>query len=182
MIPQTLLTASLWALAVLGSPIAPRFTGELLPKNTYTYDVGTGAISCTPNAKIFKHWTNNGHDITTLMTFEYTNAMAGRTCQFGFKLASGDISTGSQLFDLFQSLHPVKSCPTTAYPPNNGRDQHLGRMKAATPDATWVDQFLYLSRPVPCKPPGTVEAFELVGVYDAVDIEWSGTSGPRILY
>lgn len=172
------------AIGTLASPVNPRVTYEFLPKDSFTYDVGNGKISCDPDTRIFKHWNNRGHDITTLSLFEYPADVAGKTCQFGFELNHDDILTGSKKFDLFSTLRPTTTCPATSWPPNNNRDQHLGRMTAAVGAATWDMQFLGVAKPGPCPKPGTVVTYELVGVYDVVEIDWNAAngSGPRIYY
>jgi len=186
MIPRVLLTACIWALVALGSQAVVLrsqavlgTTRELLPRKTYTYNVKSSAISCSPPNKIFKSTSNNGNDITTLMTFKYTSAMAGKTCQFGFELSNSDTLTGSKTFQLFSSLEPVQSCPTNS---GNKRNNHLGTMKAKVGKGTWVEQFMPIAKPGPCGNAGAVEAFELVGVGDNVHIAWTGRSGPRIYY
>lgn len=165
------------------TPIAG--TGTFYPSATYNYDVSTGAIECSPSTnKIFKSYSNYGHDLTTLLTFEYPAEAEGKMCQFGFRLEDTDVLTGSMLFDLFSSLNPAPGC-TATWPPGNQRNEHLARLQGvAGGDATYVDKFTtYLTEPSPCKSAGTIEAFELVGVYDNVDIEWNpALSGPYITY
>jgi hypothetical protein len=157
----------------------------LLPASIYTYDVGTGAISCASRGVVRKHWANNGHDTTTLATFAFPAALGGRTCQLRFRLAAADVCAGSRKLDVFTALRPVAGCPTAQWPPNSGRDRHLGRMDVRAGGwATWEAKYgTYLTEPTPC-PHGVTLGMEFVGVYDDVDIEWSNplTGGPRIHY
>jgi hypothetical protein len=162
-------------------------TDGFTPVYTYNYDVGTGAIECSPAwNRITKSDTDNGHHITTLVTFEYPAASAGSLCQFGFRLTATDTLTGDQggYFDLFRSQEPAPGC-TSGWPPGNLRGDHLARLRPVLGgDATYTDIYIdYLTEPTPCAAPGTVEAYELVGVFDNVHIEWQpSVSGPYIAY
>ena len=162
-------------------------TGSFYPKATYNYDVGAGAIECSPSTnRLTKSTSNYGHDTTTLLTFEYPAASADQLCQFGFRLEVTDILTGDHgcLLDLFSSLAPAPGC-TSGWGPGNQRNVHMGRLQVVLGgDAVFTDTYTtYLTEPSPCKTPGTVEAFELVGVYDDVDVEWEpSVSGAYISY
>lgn len=194
MLTKTILAFTYTATSMFAWPVSKRDecnpeppTNAFTPKATYNYDVGTGAIYCDPLWNLItKADTDNGHHITTLLTFEYPAATAGKTCQFGFHLAATDVLAGDNggVIDLFSSLAPAPGC-TSSWPPGNQRNVHLGRLKPQLGgDAVFTDKFTtYLTEPTPCPPPGTIEAYELVGVYDNVDVEWQpSVSGPFIAY
>jgi len=178
-----------------GGTNTTKYTNETTTYNTfnpvslYTYDVGTGAINCKPDegkGKIYKSDWDNGHHITTLMTFKYPAASEGKMCQFGFSLDKTDTLTGDKggLIDLFSSLGPAPGC-TTTWGPGNQRNQHLARLAPVLGGhAKYVQKpMTYLTQPTPCKAPGTYESFELVGVYDNVNVQWDPTvSGAYITY
>ncbi|EEY14539.1 predicted protein [Verticillium alfalfae VaMs.102] len=97
-----------------------------------------------------------------------------------------DVSNGAiqQEGRLYTSLAPAPGC-TSGWAPGNQRNVNLGRMSVqrgglATWDATYSS---YLTKRTPCKAPGTVEAFELVGVYDNDHVSWNvAVAGARISY
>lgn len=102
-------------------------TGSFYPKATYNYDVGTGAIECSPSTnRVTKSTSNYDHDTTTLLTFEYPAASAGQLCQFGFRLEVTDILTGDHggLLDLFSSLAPAPGY-TSGWGPGNQRNVYI---------------------------------------------------------
>lgn len=150
----------------------------------YHYNVGTGAIDChAEGGLISKSPTNHGNDITTLLTFTYPNAAEGRQCQFQFYLNEDAFLSGSGKIDVFTSNAPAPGC-RSSWGPGNQRNVNLGRLSArlggfAVWDATYG---AYLTEPTGCKPPGTREGFELVGVYDYDHISWEAEgSGARII-
>ncbi|RYP16374.1 hypothetical protein DL765_005154 [Monosporascus sp. GIB2] len=199
MLSKTIFTVAFLATWVLAWPVTKRDeyddgdnnnngnANSFTPKATYNYDVSTGAIECSPTTnKVTKSDTDNGHHITTLLTFEYPTASAGKMCQFGFRLEATDTLTGNQggLVDLFSSLAPAPGC-TSGWGPGNQRNVHMARLKPVLDgEATYTDTYTtYLTAPSPCKSPGTVEAFELVGVNDNVHVEWEpSVSGAFISY
>jgi hypothetical protein len=109
----------------------------------------------------------------------------GKTCQFGFKLAPGDVCSGSKKIDVFTNYAPTPGCPMPSRPPGNQGNINIGRMNAAAGAAgTWEAKYGgYLTDPTPC-PHGVDAGMELVGVYDVDDVEWANpaTGGPRIYY
>jgi hypothetical protein len=156
-------------------------------KTVYGYDVGTGAIDClaTDNflglVAVSKSPQNQGHDQCVLLTFEYLDWSAGRQCWIGFVLDSFSSVGGTGQLDLFSSNAPAPGC-STGWGPGNQRNNDLGRMQVHRPGpATWIQTFGGLTRSRPCPPPGTVEAYELVGVGDTVSVVWRPTkTGLRI--
>jgi hypothetical protein len=161
----------------------PTGSNIIKPTTRSQYEVWTGAVHYNlPNGKIFK----DGHttDITTLLTFYFPTAAAGKTCKFHFYLADESTSklSGSSQFDLFTSLAPATQ-DTTTWPSGNLRDQHFGRLTAYLPgEATWVDGFPTAGQSFPC-PSGKTLGAELVGTGDVDDIEWlAGNSGSYIEY
>jgi hypothetical protein len=200
MLGKTILSLTCAAACVLAWPAVKRqdecggggnpggnFTNAFTPIYTYNYDVGTGAIECNPAwNRVTKSDYDNGHHITTLLTFEYPAASAGGLCQFGFHLTLTDVldGDGGGLIDLFSSQEPAPGC-TSSWPPGNRRGDHLARLQPVLGgDAEYTDIYItYITEPTPCAPPGTIEAYELVGVYDNDHVEWQpSVSGPFIAY
>lgn len=164
------------------SPSLSYFT----PSNTWQYSVNNGAISATSSlAEIYKSTGNGGKDQTALVTFTYPAGVEGRQCQLEFHLPANANPAGSKKIDVFTSIKPAPGSKD-GWGPGNQRNNHIGRLSvvaggAATWDATYGRS---LAVKTPCKKPGTVEAFELVGVYDFDSINWNPSSeyGPRIVY
>lgn len=151
------------------------------PKVTSQYEVSTGAVRHgTSNGKIFKDGKTT--DITTLLTFDFPTASAGKTCSFHFDLCSDPAAkvSGTGQFDVFISLAPATRT-TTTWPSGNLRDQHIGRMRAQpNAAATWVAGLPTFGQSFPC-PAGKTYGGELVGTGDVDHIEWlASTSGAYI--
>lgn len=107
-------------------------------------------------------------------------------CQFEFYLDLNSTVKGSAKIGLFSSIRPLTSNDTVYWSRGNQRGVELGRLSvspgaSATWDATYNE---YLTeKKTDCKAPGTVEGFELVGVYDNDYVSWNpSTSGLRIIY
>ncbi|KAH8701334.1 hypothetical protein GQ44DRAFT_55074 [Phaeosphaeriaceae sp. PMI808] len=174
------------SIATLSSALptnAPRDTTTLRPTYTSQYSVWSGAIQrSTYTGKIFKDGRTT--DITTLVTFTFPPASAGKTCSFGFNLPNDSSSrlSGTGQFDVFISLAPV-SASTSSWPPGNLRDQHIGRMAAKLGgEATWIAGFPTFGQGFPC-PAGETYGGELVGTGDVDHIEWiAGNAGPYVKY
>ncbi|KAI9162982.1 hypothetical protein HJFPF1_04577 [Paramyrothecium foliicola] len=179
-ITATILAAS----TVLGAPLEPRSDPFFTPSAIWKYNTGTGAISATATGLISKSTNNNGQDITTLLTFTYPSAAAGKKCRFAFYLDNTANLQGSRKIDFYSSNNPV-SAPSPGWGPGNQRNNHLGRLSAVKPGfATWDATYsAYLTQKTDCKAPGTKEGFELVGVYDKDVVSWNpAAAGPRIIY
>jgi hypothetical protein len=177
MLSRILLAATALAASAVGAPVEARGpVGQYFtPSAIYNYDVGTGAIDCHPAGGLISKATNNGgHDITTLVTFTYPPESANKQCALSFYLDPTATLTGSSKIDVFTSLNPAPGC-TTGWGPGNLRNNELGRWNAVIGGyATWDwTSSSYLTAPVPCKPVGTVEAFELVGVWDTNEVAWN---------
>ncbi|KAK3331857.1 hypothetical protein B0T19DRAFT_482259 [Cercophora scortea] len=150
-------------------------TGVIEPTTLYTFNVGTGAINCTnTGGLVSKSPTNGGNDTTTLITFTYPPESAGKSCTLQFFLAGPDVTLdGTGQIDVFSSLAPAPGC-TDTWPPGNGRNIQLGRWNVETSEyATWD---CYLTEPTTCAAPGTVEAYEYVGVGDYDLVQWGDAS------
>ncbi len=193
MFAKTIVVVTALAASAMGAPTAlegRQLVGtEIAPVARYNYDVGTGAIHCNPaGGLVSKSTTNNGHDITTLVTFTYPAASLGKKCQLAFSLDATASLSGSQKIDVFTSLSPAPGC-TTGWGPGNQRNNQLGRLSATLGAyATWEwTSSSYLTAPTDCKAPNTTEGFELVGVYDTDYVAWNGavaacaSSTPRCL-
>jgi hypothetical protein len=164
------------------APQIPSSGAVITPVAQSQYDTWTGAIRYQSAAgKIFK----NGKvtDTTTLLTFTYPAASAGKSCTFHFYLPSTGTLSGTGQFDLFSSLAPATKS-TSSWPPGNQRNIQLARLQAVTPgEATYVAGFPLTGQKYPCPASGTTAGYELVGVGDTDDIEWTGSSaGAYITY
>jgi hypothetical protein len=162
------------------SPCPPSFN-VIRPKAFSQYDVWTGAVRYNEQrGKIFKDGRTT--DVTTLITFDFPAASAGKTCSFHFGLSSDPAAkvSGTGQFDVFISLAPATRS-TTTWPSGNLRDQHIGRMRAQpNAAATWVAGFPTFGQAFPC-PAGQTYGGELVGIGDVDHVEWlASTSGPYI--
>jgi hypothetical protein len=151
------------------------------PTLTSQYDVWTGAVRHKEQrGKIFKDGRTT--DITTLITFNFPAASAGKTCTFHFDLSSDPAAkvSGNGQFDVFISLAPATRS-TTTWPSGNLRDQYIGRMRAQpNVAATWVAGFPTFGQAFPC-PAKQTYGGELVGTGDVDHIEWlASTSGAYI--
>ena len=176
---------------VFASPVERRNTPPtgasfFTPSARYHYDVSTGAIDCNVNGGLVsKSTTNNGHDITTLVTFTYPQAAQGKQCQLFFYLDSTATVGGSKKIDVFTSLQPAPGC-TTGWGPGNQRNINIGRWSVSKGNfATWDATYgAYLTQPTTCQDPGSVEGLEFVGVYDDDLVRWNPAAGAgaRIYY
>ncbi|KAH7006736.1 hypothetical protein EDB82DRAFT_439151 [Fusarium venenatum] len=156
------------------------------PSDTWQYSVHNGAIAAAPNfVEIYKSTGNGGKDQSALVTFTYPVAAKGRQCQLEFHLPAEASPAGSKKIQVFSSNKPAPG-PTSSWAPGNQRGNHVGTLSVvAGGAATWDSaQKPSLAFKTPCKAPGTVEAFEFVGVGDFNLINWSPLSGygPRIVY
>jgi hypothetical protein len=184
MLFKTLVATVFAAASGLAAPLTARDDPFFAPSAIWQYNVRNGAISSATEGLVSKSTSNNGNDITTLLTFTYPSEAEGKQCQFAFYLDNGATLTGSKKLDVFTSNSPAPG-PTSGWGPGNQRNIHLGRLSAdlgsfATWDATYN---AYLTEKTDCKAAGTTEGFELVGVYDNDVVSWSpDVAGPRIIY
>ncbi|KAK2015255.1 hypothetical protein LZ32DRAFT_656596 [Colletotrichum eremochloae] len=195
MFPKTLVTLVLAAASALATPLSVRQSAppptSFAPSATFTYNTRNGAIyPSNYGGVISKSSSNEGNDLTALLTFTYPQAAAGKKCQLWF-LLDGPTSgvSGSRKLDVFASSRPAPAGGSPGWGaggPGNQRDANLGRwsVPAAGGWATWDATYgAYLTAPTDCKAPGTVEGFELVGVYDNDYVSWNAQlSGARIAY
>ena len=191
MLSKTFITALGFAVTALAAPHHARdnTTASGLyfqPSAWYNYHVNSGAIDCNVQGGIVdKSYNNQGKDITTLATFTYPPATAGQRCQLAFYLDNTAPVTGSGKIDVFTRNQPAPGC-TTGWGPGNQRGNNIGRWSVAkNAFATWDATFgAYLTAPTACKPVGTQEGFEFVGVYDNDHVAWNpaANAGARIYY
>ncbi|VUC36548.1 unnamed protein product [Clonostachys rosea] len=180
---KAIITSVIAAVSVSGAPIETRDEVAFKPSALWKYNVGTGAITASVVGEVDKSNTNRGQDLTTLMTFTYPPEATGKKCQFFFGLHPDDTLTGSKKLDLYTSNKPA-TASTTTWGPGNQRNIHLGRLNMISGgEATWEGKYNgYLTDKVDCKPAGTVEGFEVVGVYDTDRVSWNPIyRGPRIV-
>jgi hypothetical protein len=188
MLFKTIIAATIAATSALAAPLEARNVSSsyFTPSNTWQYSVRDGAITAVSSlVEIYKSTGNGGKDQAALVTFTYPAAAKGRQCQLEFHLPANANPAGSKKIDVFTSIKPAPG-PTGGWGPGSQRNNHIGRLSvAAGRAATWDSaQRPSLAFKTPCKAPGTVEAFELVGVYDFDSINWNPSSkyGPRIVY
>ncbi|CAG9981546.1 unnamed protein product [Clonostachys byssicola] len=156
------------------------------PSQVWLYGASSGRTAPTSTGMVSKASTSGGRaTVTTLLTFMYPPEVDGLKCRFGFDLDLNSTVKGSAKLDLFYSIRPLTSNYTVYWSRGNQRGVQLGRLSvspgaSATWDATYNE---YLTEKTDCKAPGTVEGFELVGVYDNDFVTWDPSkSGLRIIY
>ncbi|KAF9880809.1 hypothetical protein CkaCkLH20_01851 [Colletotrichum karsti] len=185
MFSKLILTVLAAASAALAAPLEARQSPSYFtPSATFQYSVRDGAIYPAGWGYVAKYPQNQGYDYTTLLTFTYPQAVAGRKCRLEFVADSGSVyAYGSRQLDVFTSLRPAPAGGASGWPPGNQRDANLGRL--AVPEsgaATWSAKYgAYLTEFTDCKAPGTVQGLELVGVSDE-DIVSFPPSAVRIAY
>lgn len=182
---KTLLITVLSSL-IVAAPFEARDDPFFSPSQVWLYGVSSGRTAPTSTGMVSKASTSGGRaTVTTLLTFTYPPEVDGLKCQFGFYLDLNSTVKGSAKLDLFSSIRPLTSNFTVYWSRGNQRGVQLGRLSvspgaSATWDATYDE---YLTEKTDCKTPGTVEGFELVGVYDNDYVSWNpSTSGLRIIY
>ncbi|OHE97199.1 IDI-3 protein [Colletotrichum orchidophilum] len=191
MFPKKILAVLLAATSALAFPLQIRQGSTYFnPSATYTYNVGTGAITPSSGTGVVsKSTSDGGNDLTALLTFTYPPDTAGKKCQLYFYLDGPTSSvSGSGKLDVFTSIKPAPSSGSSGWGaggPGNQRDVNIGRLSAvwagfATWDATYK---AYLTAPTDCNATGTVQGLELVGVSDNDHVSWNTqVSGARIYY
>ncbi|KAM5356976.1 hypothetical protein ACJZ2D_016741 [Fusarium nematophilum] len=167
MFVKTALSVVVAAASILAAPLESRTEKFFTPSVIWRYSVNNGAISSTVSGEV------------------YPEQAEGLQCHFAFYVDDTAGLDGRKQLDLFTSYNPAPG-PTTGWGPGNQRNVPLGRLSLglnsfATWDATYST---YLTEKTPCKPHGTIEAFELVGVNDNDLVTWNPAkgAGPRIVY
>ncbi|KAF2252326.1 hypothetical protein BU26DRAFT_516990 [Trematosphaeria pertusa] len=136
------------------------------------YDVSSGLISRGQPEPL-----PAGHDISTLMTFDFPWASNGKTCEFMFELTDKGnyVILDTPFFDVFRSSQPA----THSGPGSNYRDTQLGRMKAmsmADAEKQW-GTFTFSC------PAGQTKGFEVAPTGDKTKITWNKAfDGPWIRF
>lgn len=183
-----LLITLLAATSALAAPLSERQTGSpyFTPSAVFQYNVRDGAIYPASWGYVSKYPQNAGNDFTTLLTFTYPAAAAGKKCRFAFFADSNTYAGGSRKLDVFTSLKPAPAGGAGGWGaggPGNQRNANIGRVSIVDGGyATWHATYgAYLSTPSDCKPAGTVEGLELVGVNDNDYVSFPPTAA-RILY
>lgn len=173
-------------LTLLGTTLAapalsPRAPSQIPPTTALLHDTHwSGQNVCNPSTLSITK-TTTGHDLTTLLTFIYPAAAAGKQCWLDLTLPSTATvsptgAAGTAKIDVFRQWAPVNTCPSQG----NNRDSQLGRLVVPGPGrtATWeVTYSSHLTAKGPCPAPGTVEGIELVGVNDAENVSWGQAAG-----
>jgi Ubiquitin 3 binding protein But2 C-terminal domain len=170
----TTLLSLVGLVAAAPAPQIPASGAVITPSAVSDYSVWTGAIAYnTGNGKIFKNGKTT--DVTTLFTFTYPGASAGKTCTFHLYLSPASTLTGAKAFDIFSSLQPATKS-TTTWPPGNQRNIQLARLSAVLGgEATYLAGYPQVAKSYPC-PSGTV-GYEFVPTDDTTDIEWTQGAG-----
>jgi len=175
----TTLLATLGATAALpaGPPPGTQF---VTPTSRSQYNVWTGATTFnTGVGEVFK----DGHspDITTLLAFDIPASAAGKTCRFRFRLNPASTVTGSGELDVYSTFSPPTHS-TVEWPPNNNRNQELGRLIVTNNDveSVYSTDVPAVGFSYPCPAPGPY-GIELVGVGDVDSIDWSGTGNGALI-
>ncbi|PTD06294.1 hypothetical protein FCULG_00011862 [Fusarium culmorum] len=168
------------------SPPSGTSSSHFSPSDTWQYSVHNGAIAAAPSfVEIYKSTGNGGKDQSALVTFIYPPAAKDKQCQLEFYLPPGASPAGSKKIQVYSSNKTAPG-PTSSWAPGNQRGNHVGTLSVvAGGAATWDSaQNPSLAFKTPCKAPGTVEAFEFVGVGDFDSINWSPSLGygPQIVY
>lgn len=158
----------------------------LYPAGTYRYWVQSGKIIQDPQDQLLIVKNGKSADeTTTIVTFDFPQSSAGKTCELLFELWGRDVSTGSKTLDVFTYSNPpmpvqaFSTADVVELVSTKSRDNHVGRILAPKPgNATWVMAFSGWPR-IPC-PAGQLIGIEYVGVNDAVAVRWDiGVTGPR---
>jgi hypothetical protein len=169
-IATTSLLATLGVAAALPAP--PPGTNFVVPTSTSQYNVWNGATTFdTGVGEVFKD--GKSPDITTLVAFDIPAAAAGKTCRFRFLLSPAATVTGSGEMDVFSTFAPPTHS-TVQWPPNNNRNQELGRLIVSNDnvESTYSTDIPAVGFSYPCPAPGPY-GIELVGVNDEDYISWS---------
>ncbi|KAK0615101.1 hypothetical protein B0T17DRAFT_498525, partial [Bombardia bombarda] len=127
------------------------------------------------------------HPYSTLITFVYPPESEGKRCQLSFLRDYTTYTAGTGQIDVFSTLAPPPATCPAEWPPGNRRNNQLGRLRVNNLEYSpweWVTT-ANLTTLTPCRPVGTVESFEYVGVGDTDYVRWdpksADRSGPRIL-
>lgn len=173
------------AVAVTASPlnqIPLTVTSERQPQAAIIHDSYWGGPVNTCNQstlRVFKSPSSGGHDLSTMLTFQYPGAT---NCWLEFDAPA--VQRGGRQVDVYTQWAVVDQCPSTA----NNRDRNLGRLEIPESGgkATWVAVYGdYLVGPGSrCPTEGKIEGIEIVGVGDDQDLRWSQGSGKgvRVLF
>jgi ubiquitin 3 binding protein But2-like protein len=180
------ITSLLPILTFAAAAPAPQIPGSgavITPSDISQYQVSTGAINFNvANGKIAR--SSASGDTTTLLTFNYPAAAAGKTCAIHFYLSSGSTLSGTKTFDVFSSLQPATHS-TTSFPPGNQRNQQIGRLSVNLgSEATYEAGFPQAAAAFPCPAAGTAYGYEFAPNGDFSDIEWvqGGSVGAYVTY
>jgi hypothetical protein len=168
-----------------GQPIA-----TVLPDFTSQYTASTGAVDFhTSRGLVSRTHSNNGKDITTLVTFELDQKYSGNQCQLVFDLGTDYSSyvTGTSKAQIFTSLAPAEA-DSESWPSGNLRNQNLGTIDVnAYGRATWEagsGPGASVEGKFPCSLiAGHIYGGEIVPVGDEDTISWAvgRGDGPKIL-
>lgn len=155
---------------------------ELLQTAAVLHDTHwSGQNTCNPSqCRVSKAPSNNGHDLTTMLTFSIPADFSGKTCWLEFNLPSGP---GGKQVDIYRQWAPVSACPSQG----NNRDLHLGRMTipAGGGRLTWTDRYSgWMTGPGECPQRGQVFGVEIVGAGDEEEVAWRQAAGMgmRVMY
>lgn len=158
------------------------------PEYTSQFHSKTGAIDFhTERGVVSRSTSNNGADITTLVTFELDAQYSSNMCQLVFDLNDySSYASGSKKAQLFTSLAPA-TADSNSWPSGNLRNQELGSIDIVAggrstweagsgPGATANGYF-------PCSAiTGHIYGGEIVPQGDNVEVSWpAGKDGVKII-
>jgi hypothetical protein len=155
-----------WESRPATTTILPIIT-SLYHSKDYTID-----FNVTASATVLRDHSNNGAEISTLVTFEIDQAYADRTCEIVLDVRKEHVS-GTQRADLFKSSAPVGT-DITSWPHGNMRDTQIGRVLASFEGGRAVWEETYNGGPTfACKDyAGSYLAAEAVAVGDDDWLTW----------
>lgn len=170
-------------LLITSATAAPSvITPELLQTAAVIHDTHwSGQNECNPGqCRVYKAWSNNGHDLTTMLTFTVPNDFQGNTCWLEFYLPGGP---GGKQVDIYRQWAPVNACPSQG----NNRDLHLGRMSipAGGGQLQWAEKYSpWMTTPGECPKKGETFGIEIVGAGDDINATWKQAAGVglRVMY
>lgn len=157
----------------------PTLTNILKPSSISRYSGFNGAIQ--PNVfygEASKSTSNNGHDISTLVTFMNNDLNLPATCQLRFYLDNADnsvIVSGTGIVSIFSSNAPAPAAGSGGWGgPGNQRYEELGRFKVVKGgNGVLLEDFGRKLDSVPCPGRGKSMGFEVVPTGDNDFVGWT---------
>lgn len=179
----TTTTATLLSLltTISAAPFPGAPTKVITPTTLSIYHGFGGRIEYDTNYGLVQRKQGGNDDISTLVTFTFPADSKDKKCTFRFELddATSSLDPVNPFVDIFSSLQPVVKSSAGWGPPNNGRDQQLGRLRVVKGGQATVEwgNFVF-----DC-PSGQTKGYEVVTTGDRIDLRFNkGADGPYIVY